>query len=340
MKKIYISLSLFLLILIAIAGYFYKKIYSPQLKEQTTLYIKSDDTLDRVFEQLTPFCNKAEHLKFVAKLKKFKQPKAGKYVLEAKWNSNKIINHLRSGKQTPVKVTFNNQNDLESLAGRLSHQIEADSIALLQSLSDSSYLKEKGLNQQTAITLYPPYTYDCYWNISPNQMRRKMTNAQERFWNNKRQEKAKKLNLNPTEVTILASIVHQETAHVPERPKVAGVYLNRLKRGIPLQADPTVIFAIKQIKGQDFVIKRVLTKDLQTKSTYNTYLHKGLPPGPIAMPDINAIDAVLNAEKHNYIYFCASVEKFGTHAFAKTLSQHNHNARVYQNWLNKQNTYR
>jgi UPF0755 protein len=180
-----------------------------------------------------------------------------------------------------------------------------------------------------------PNTYEVYWTTSPKNFRNKLLNNYNRFWNTNRIEKAKQLKLSKTEVSTLASIVQKETAKKEERPRVAGLYLNRLKKGWPLQADPTIIYILKEKNGHDFVVKRVLTKDLSIQSPYNTYLNSGLPPSLIAMPDISSIDAVLNAEKHNYYFMCANVENIGYHKFAKTLSQHNRNANQYRRWLNK-----
>lgn len=340
MKKIYYSLGFFSILIIVIGVYFYSVIYSSQTKEQNRIYIKSTDNIEDVITSLSSICNNIEDLKKVASLKKYKTPKAGMYVLKKGMNSNELINLLRSGQQTPVKVTFNNQTYIENLAGRLSQQIEADSIAILNSLTDKNFLKKEGFTSKTVLNICMPYTYDCYWNISPNQLRNKLLKTYKHFWNSNRISKAKKLNLTKNKVISLAAIVHKETANKPERKRVAGVYLNRLRIGMPLQADPTVIYAIKEKTGRNTLIKRVLNKDLKIVSPYNTYIHRGVPPSAIAMPDIDAIKAVLNPERHQFLYFCANPKKFGTHNFAKTLSQHNRNAVIYQRWLNKRHTLR
>ena len=256
-------------------------------------------------------------------------------------SNNKLINLLRNGKQTAVKLSFNNQDSFEKLAGRIAQQIEADSVTLLNSFQDSTFLKESGFNTKTALAMYIPNTYEFYWNTSATLFRSKMKDEYKRFWNSERLEKAKKLNLTENEVITLASIVQKETSSVKERPMVAKLYLNRLQEQWPLQADPTVIYSLK-LRDNNFnqVIKRVLYNDLLIHSPYNTYLNQGLPPGPIAMPDISSIDAVLNATKHNYYYMCASITNIGTHEFAKRLSQHNKNAFKYQVWLNKQGVNR
>lgn len=335
MKKIYYSLGIFSVLLISVGLYFYSVIYNSQITENTHIYIKSTDSVDQVLTTLKSICKTPKHLKTVASLKKYKHIKPGMYVLNKGMNSNQVINLLRSGKQTPIKVTFNNQNYIENLSGRLSNQIEADSIAILNSLTDPNFLKKEGFNSKTVLNICMPYTYDCYWNITPDQLRAKFLKAYKHFWNKNRISKAKKLHLSKNEIISLAAIIQKETANKAERKRVAGVYLNRVRIGMPLQADPTIIYAVKEKYGRDTLIKRVLHKDLTINSPYNTYTKKGIPPSAIAMPDIDAIDAVLNAEKHSFCYFCANPAKFGTHNFAKTLSQHNRNAAIYQRWLNK-----
>jgi UPF0755 protein len=249
-------------------------------------------------------------------------------------NNNAIINSLRSG-NIPVKVAFNNQETLADLAGRISLQIEADSIQLLHSFQEADFLNTNGFNDDTALSMYVPNSYEFFWNTSAESFRSRMLKEYRRFWNEDRLAKAKSLGMLPAAVIALAAIVHKETAKVDERPRVAGVYLNRLRLGMPLQADPTVIYAIKKHTGNfDTVIKRVLYKDLELDSPYNTYKVGGVPPGPITMPDISAIDAVLDAEKHDYLYFVADVENFGYHKFAKTLAQHNRNKVQYIQWIN------
>jgi len=246
-----------------------------------------------------------------------------------------MINTLRSQNQ-PVSLVFNNQERLEDLAGRIATQIEADSLSLIETMQDSTFLAENNFKPETALAMYIPNQYQLYWNTSAETFRNRMLKEYQRFWNEDRMAKAKEIDLTPNEVYTLAAIVQKETAKVDERRRVAGVYMNRYNRGIKLDADPTVIYAVKK-KNNDFdtVIKRVLYKDLETDSPYNTYKYAGLPPGPIAMPDISAIDAVLNYEDHDYYYFVANPEKPGYHKFAKTLRQHNNNRQAYVRWINK-----
>ena len=236
----------------------------------------------------------------------------------------------------PVKIAFNNQERLQDAVARIAQQIEPDSLALIQAFTDKTFLEENGLTQENVLSLFIPNSYEFYWNTTANKVRDKMVAEYRRFWSPEREAKAKALGLTPLQVSALASIVHKETVKPDERPKVAGVYLNRLAKGMKLQADPTVIYA-KKLVDRDFtqVIKRVLNIYLDIDSPYNTYKYNGLPPGPIVTPDVTAIDAVLNPEKHNYIYFCASVTNFGYHEFAVTEAQHSVNSAKYHAWVDK-----
>lgn len=306
-------------------------------EETADVYIPSNTDFETLKVVLEPFLKDMGTFGYAADRKGYTgNIKAGKYQIKKGMNNNAIINSLRS-RNIPVKVAFNNQETLTDLAGRISLQIEADSTELLRYFKESDFLSANGFNDHTALSMYIPNSYEFFWNTSAAGFRDRMLKEYGRFWNEDRLAKAKLLGMSPTEVIALAAIVHKETAKVDERPRVAGVYLNRLRLGMPLQADPTVIYAIKQHTGNfDTIIKRVLYRDLELDSPYNTYKVVGLPPGPIAMPDISAIDAVLNAEKHEYLYFVANVENFGYHKFAKTLAQHNQNKVQYIQWINAQ----
>ena len=255
-------------------------------------------------------------------------------------SNNDLINMLRSGDQTALSVSFNNQDTLEKFAGRIADQLAIDSISVLNSFTDKKFLETNKLTNKSVLQMCIPNSYQFYWTVSADNFRDKLLLEYNRFWNTSRLEKAKALKLSKDEVITLASIVQKETAKKTERPIVAGLYLNRLNNGWPLQADPTIIYCIKEVKGQDYIIKRVLYVDLQINSPYNTYKNRGLPPSLIAMPDISSIDGVLNAQKHNYFYMCVNIDKFGYHLFAETLAQHNRNASKYQNWLNKKGVNR
>ncbi len=305
--------------------------------EKAFVYIPTNATVASLEEQLSPLLEDMGSFTSAADRKGYLENiRPGKYSIEKGMNNNEIVNSLRSG-NIPVKVSFNNQESVEALAGRIASQIEADSSSLLKSFEDTEFLNANGFTAANKLSLYIPNSYEFFWNTSATGFRERMLTEYKRFWNDKRMGKAEALGLVPNEVIALASIVHKETAKVEERPRVAGLYLNRLKDGILLQADPTVIFAIKKTSGNfDTVIKRVLYKDLELDSPYNTYKYGGIPPGPIMMPDISAIDAVLNPEKHNYYYMVANVEKFGYHMFAESLAQHNRNKEQYIRWINAQ----
>ncbi len=310
-------------------------------EEEIYLNIPTNSTFLDVRELVAPFLDDLNTFEAVAKRKQYTNyVKAGRYRIANGMNNNEIVNSLRSN-NIPVLVSFNNQETLADLAGRVGEQIEADSISLLKSFNDTAFIRDRGFNEFTSIAPYIPNSYEFFWNTSAEEFRERMLNEYDRFWNDKRKASAKSKNLSPQEVISLASIVQKETAKVDERPKVAGVYLNRIKRNMRLQADPTVIYAIKRESGNfDTVIKRVLYRDLELDSPYNTYKYAGIPPGPITMPDISAIDAVLNAENHNYFYFVANTKNFGYHVFAETLVQHNRNKAQYVRWLNEQNINR
>ena len=250
----------------------------------------------------------------------------GRYILTDGMTNQQLINMLRMGYQTPVKVIFNNMRSVEQLAGRISEQIEADSLSIITAIQN---------NKSVDATTFIPNTYEFYWNTDADEFVEKMLNEYKRFWNESRQLKAKEKKLTQREVSILASIVDKETTKTSEMPTIAGVYINRLNKRWPLQADPTLVYALG-----DYNIRRVLDVHKDIDSPYNTYKFAGLPPGPICIPSIAAIDAVLNAEKHNYFYFCAKDDLSGYHVFAKTITEHNRNAEKYRKALNKNKIYR
>ncbi|MBT8289626.1 MAG: endolytic transglycosylase MltG [Muriicola sp.] len=322
--------------------YVYSAFFSPNTafeNKEAFVYIPSDADMADLKEQLEPLLKDFGAFQSVAERKQYRI-KGGKYILRKGMSNNDIVNTLRSA-NTPVMVSFNNQESLQALAGRISSQIEADSTSLLEVFRDSQFLKERNLTPETSLGLYIPNSYEFFWNSSALEFRNRMEKEYDRFWNKERMARAKDLGMDREEVIALASIVQKESAKVDERPRVAGVYLNRLRRGMALQADPTVIFALKRkLNNWDTIIRRVLFRDLTIDSPYNTYRYAGLPPGPIAMPDISAIDAVLNAEEHDYYYFVADVENFGYHKFAENLVQHNRNKEQYIRWINSQNINR
>ncbi len=339
-KKIILVISLLGVVALGIFSYFiYDSIFSPNTKFTSAteeVFVETDAAYRDVIQQLRPLVKDIESFDAIARKKGYANNlKPGRFILKNGMNNNEMINTLRSQNQ-PVSLVFNNQERLEDLAGRIATQIEADSLSLIETMQDSTFLAENNFKPETALAMYIPNQYQLYWNTSAETFRNRMLKEYQRFWNEERKAKAEKIDLTPNEVYTLAAIVQKETAKVDERKRVAGVYMNRYNRGIKLDADPTVIYAVKK-KNNDFdtVIKRVLYKDLETDSPYNTYKYAGLPPGPIAMPDISAIDAVLNYEDHDYYYFVANPEKPGYHKFAKTLRQHNNNRQAYVRWINK-----
>ncbi|MDU8887328.1 endolytic transglycosylase MltG [Yeosuana sp. MJ-SS3] len=340
-KKIIVAIALLGLVAAAYFAYF---VYSTMFVDNTAftndeayIYIRTNSNYHDVREILFPLLKDMDAFDALANRKQYvSNIKAGRYVIKKGMNNNDIINSIRSN-NIPIQLSFNNQETLEDLAGRISNQLEADSVSILASMLDSTFLEANSFNKKTALGMFIPNSYEFFWNTSAEKFRDRMLTEYHKFWNENRLQKAKSINLSPKEVITLASIVQKETSKAEERPRVAGVYINRLKRGMPLQADPTVIFAIKEKSGNfNQIIKRVLFKDLELDSPYNTYKYAGLPPGLITMPDISAIDAVLNYEKHDYYYFVVDINRFGYHKFAKTLSQHNRNRQEYVNWINKQ----
>ena len=310
-------------------------------KKKVYIFIDEDDDFSEVERHLAPFLKSISDFSMAAQKKGYTtRVRSGKFVLLKGSNNNEIINSLR-GKSLTVRVTFNNQERLEDLAGRVAEQIAPDSISLLKVFLDPEFLAAKGFSKENALGMYLPNSYDFFWNTTAENFRDKMLKSYRKFWSEDRKNKATALGLTPLEVMSIAAIVQKESQKEDERPRVAGVYLNRLKRKMKLQADPTVIYAMKlQIQNFDMVIKRVLYKDLEIKSPYNTYQYTGVPPGPITMPDISSIKAVLNAEQHPYLYFVANPNKIGYHLFAKNRREHNKNKKIYTNWLDRNRVYR
>ena len=254
----------------------------------------------------------------------------GRYIVKDGMSNNQLVNMLRGGLQSPVKVTFNNIRNVDMLAGRITSQIEADSTSISNLLHNQEYINQLGFNSYTIPALFLPDTYEFYWNTDAEGFVVRMFQEYNKFWNEERKQQAQSKGMTPVQVSTLASIVNRETNMTDEMPRVAGVYLNRLKNNWLLQADPTLIFA-----WNDYSIKRVLDRHKEIESPYNTYKYLGLPPGPICIPSLSAIKAVLNAENHHYFYFCAKEDFSGYHNFAKTLAEHNRNAAKYQQALNQ-----
>jgi UPF0755 protein len=337
-KKILWAVALIGLAIFAfIAYYIYGAMFQPNTafnNEMAYIYVGKDASYEEVRSQLEPLLDDIGSFDALANQKKYSTNiKAGRFAIYKGMNNNDIINSIRS-KNLPIKIAFNNQNNLADLAGRISTQIEADSLSLYKAMTDDAFLNKNGFSKATALGMYLPNSYEFFWNTIAEGFRDKMLKEYNRFWTDSRKAQAKKLNLTLNEVITLASIVYEESKQTDEQPRVAGVYLNRLRIGMPLQADPTLKFAAYQLpKYKNTMIRRVLNVHKEINSPYNTYKNRGLPPGLIAMPDLSAINAVLNPEKHNYLYFAADAKRIGYHKFAKTLAQHNNNARQYQGYL-------
>lgn len=332
--RIFTIISFLIIALIATFGYkvFFKSNTSFS-EDFVYVYVNSGSSQDEMISSISSYIIDVESFIKAAKTKKYLENiKAGRFIIYKGDGNNKIINSLRSN-NIPLNITFNNIQTIQEFSGYISKKIEADSISLIKSFTDKNFLKSLNLSQESVLSLFLPNTYEFFWNTSADNFREKMVREFNNFWNENRIEKAKKIGLNPVEVSVLASIVQKETPKVDERPTIAGVYLNRLSKRMKLQADPTIVYVIKRKEGFDKKIRRVLYKDLRIKSAYNTYLNKGLPPGPIVTPDFSAIEAVLNPSSHNFIFFVADVSNPGYHLFSRTLVEHNRKKRQYTKWL-------
>jgi len=302
-------------------------------KKATYLYIPTGAKFETVVDSLNKHDLLYDKLSFLflSKLLKYRDNiKPGRYLIDSSASNLNIIQKLKNGYQAPVTLTFNNVRLKQDLARKLGKSLESSEADFLAALKDTAEARAYGFDTTTILVMFIPNSYEVYWNISVKSLLDKMHKEYTKFWTEDRLTKASEGGLSPIQVSILASIVEAETNNKTERPTVAGVYLNRLKKNMPLQADPTVKFALG-----DFSIKRIYEGYTKIESPYNTYKNTGLPPGPIDLPSINSIDAVLNAEQHNYIYFCASDELNGKHNFAATYTEHLKNANKYQDALDK-----
>ncbi len=337
-KKLIISFFIVcLLAIVAISGLYYV-VWGNNIdpSKSETIFIPPDQDYFSLVDVLVDkgIIKNANTFHWTSKLMTFNDTsiKAGKYSLKNIKDNRSLIQLIRSGRQTAINVTIGSARKLDQLVNRVSREMAFDSVALSEAITEKVEASNGYFNSQTIINLFIPNTYEVYWSDSPAKFLKRMQKEYDSFWSkNDREQKAKALSLSKNEVMTLASIVEKETNYNPEKPRIAGVYLNRIKRDIPLQADPTVVYSIG-----DFTIKRVLNKHLEFDSPYNTYMYPGLPPGPICLAGVASIDAVLNPEEHQYLYFCAKPGYEGQHNFARYLSEHNKNARTYQNWLNKE----
>ena len=351
-KKHYYIITVVIVALLATGGIvalrLYNKVKSPFLHAQlnttgngplftapTThyLYIDADDNIDSVYAKLLPMATRraadafrllAGHYDYAARVR------TGRYAIEPGLSALSVFRRLQGGQQTPMMLTVPDVRTMQRLAARLGAQLMLDSATIAHALADNSFCREWGYDTATIACLFVPNTYEVYWDTSIDALMQRMKREHDAYWNDERRRKAAAQGLTPDEVVTLASIIDEETANNGEKPTIAGMYLNRLHRGMLLQADPTVKYAIG-----DFTLRRILNKHLEVESPYNTYKHAGLPPGPIRMPSLQAVEAVLNPQQSDYLYMCAKEDFSGTHNFARTLSEHNQNARRYQQALNK-----
>ena len=325
-----------LLVIAAIVGYMvYAAILAPVVKNNQVVYVRiyPDDDMQRVEEILVSAVDFKTMAGFAPLMKRYeydRRVKPGNYAIRPGDSMRDVCLRLLSGNQTPIKMIVPSVRTLDRLAGAVGRQLMIDSTSVMNILTDKHLLDGLGYTDETAPCIFIPNTYEVYWTMTPEQFMTRMIKENKRYWTSDRLAKAKKQGLTPNEVMTLASIVDEETAKEDEKPMVAGLYLNRLKCGMLLQADPTVKFALGE-----FELRRILYAHLQTESPYNTYKYAGLPPGPIRIPTVSAIESVLNPAKHSYIYMCAREDFSGYHNFASTLGQHNANARRYQQALNR-----
>ncbi len=314
-------------------------IFKPfEVEETEYLYIGKDYTIEEVITKLNEIGLPSEKIfRILAQRINYNnnQIKTGRYEIRPNTTMPHLIRLLRNGQQTPMNITFNNIRTKEILAGRISQQLMIDSVSILKELNDKETIEKLGFDSTTIVAMFIPNTYEVYWDISVDNFLQRMKKEYDRFWNETRLSQAEALNMTPIEVSTLASIVEEEASFSDEYPIVAGLYLNRLKKGMRLEADPTVKFAVG-----DFSLRRILYRHLDTESPYNTYRVEGLPPGPIRMPSIKAIDATLQPQTHNYLFMCAKEDLSGRHNFAVTHAEHSRNATRYQRALNKKGIFR
>lgn len=335
-KILIIVIIVFSVLLTTFGFYAYQMVFSPNIlvgKQPQFLLVPSNGSFAAVRDSLyeNDYIQDVVSFSFLSRLMKYdRQVKPGRYRLESDMSNIQAIRLLRSGEQTPVNVTFNNIRTIEELAEKITDNVEADPKELLALITNQARIGEYGFNEHTIRCMFIPNTYEVYWTITAEELFERMKEEYDRFWHEERLKKAMELRLTPVEVITLASIVEAETNKIEEAPVVAGLYINRLKRGMPLQADPTLKFA-----ANDFTIRRVLNTHKEIDSPYNTYKYAGLPPGPINLPPVPVIDAALNYSKHNYLYMCAKEDFSGYHYFTSSLTEHLNNARKYQRALNE-----
>lgn len=318
---------------IAAMGYYYFFTTFSSQQETQYVYIDGDDTADSVYAKLKPLASDGALTGFRTLSRHYDYAnhiRTGRYAINPGENTLNTFRMMRNGRQVPIMLTIPECRTMEQMAARLSQKLMIDSTTVIQALTDSRFCHKLGYDTLTIACAFVPNTYEVYWNTGIERLMERMVTEHDRFWNPERMQKARLIRLTPNEVSTLASIIDEETANNAEKPMIAGMYLNRLKIGMPLQADPTVKFALK-----DFALKRIYHIHLNVNSPYNTYTNTGLPPGPIKVASIQGIDAVLNHIDHTYLYMCAKEDFSGTHNFATTYLEHLKNAARYSDALNR-----
>lgn len=337
-KKYFIPALACVTVILGVVYYYFFSDFSTKNKTEY-VYIDNDDNVDSVYHKLEPFASKHGMCAFRMMARHFdygKRIKTGRYAIDNGDGALKVFRHMKNGLQTPVNLTIPSVRTLNRLAAEVSKRLMLDSTELYKALSNEDVCRKYGYDTATIACMFIPNTYDIYWNISIDKFLDRMQKESKKFWNFDRIQKAKQLGLTPQQVITLASIIDEETANNAEKPMIAGMYYNRLMlrdakypHGMPLQADPTIKFAWKR-----FDLKRIYNNLLSIHSPYNTYKNPGLPPGPIRIPSVAGIDAVLNRVHHDYLYMCAKEDFSGTHNFARTYDEHMKNAEKYSKALN------
>jgi UPF0755 protein len=313
---------------------YYFKANVPSDLQNEYVKIPTGSDLDDLVKQLDTegVILDADNFKQWASWLDFKNVRAGRFKIAKGWSSYDLVKHLQRSEQSPVKIVLNNERTPAQVAGKISKIFERDSLTFLSTFQDQNLLDSLGIKKEQLMCFLLPNTYSFMWNTEPRKFVERMATEYKKFWNPERTAKAKAQSMTPEEAVTMASIVEGETKYDDEKPRVAGAYINRLKRNIRLQADPTTQFALMEIENTRS-FRRLLYRDYTTQHPYNTYVIDGLPPGPICMPSPSSIEAVLKPEQHNYIYFCAKPDNTGYHNFAETLEQHNVNVKIYQKSL-------
>ncbi len=333
-------IALLLVVILSLGGYFgyfyYNKWLAPNVKETGKLFIPTNASYAQVLDSIRPMLKDPESFDWLARQKKYNSRiKPGRYSIRKGESNNELVNRLRMGEQDEIAIRIGNYSSIYELAGKVGAFLETDSAGLVAAIATADFTR--GYDTANMLVFFFPETYNFHWNTSGAAFVKRMKSQYDKYWTEERQQQARDRNMTPMQVTTLASIVQLESAMSDEQPRVAGLYLNRLKVGMKLDADPTVIFAMKKAEGFKRKIYRVYYKNLAIESPYNTYRYKGLPPGPICMPNVSALEAVLHPAEHKFIYFVADATRPGYHVYAATLAEQEVNANKYREWQNAHN---